>query len=540
MAGPGGRHPLLVLGLDGATFDLARPLMGAGKMPNLSALAAAGGSCVLESSSPPLSPIAWTTFVTGCNPGVHGIFDFAHRREGTYDFVPYTSADRRALALWEFLAERGFRSCVVNVPLTYPASAVEGVMLSGFPTPRAEDRSSYPPGLMGRLHGELGGFDFAKPKALVNEGGEAELCAQIRARTDDEVRVLERLLKDRYDFVMAVFDGPDVAGHLLWKHIDPGHPGHDPKREAEVRGLMEGVYQDMDSALGRVSKAMGPDANVIVASDHGFGPVYHGVYMYSWLKDGGYLKFRRSVPTALRRGANRVGVNTLGLLRLARRLGLVRGVEAAYSSNSLAIGLARKLSLSFADVDWKMTRAYPFGNYGQIFVNLKGREPEGVVEQGAEYEELVSGLCERIRMIEDPATGRKVFDVAVPAHLGYRGPAQGSGPDVVFYDSKEEYVGHRLFEFGADQLIGPHPVYSGHHKKDGMLVAAGPSIAKGWTSLSAGVADMAPTCMALLGLAPPPGLDGRTIEGLIQGRSVGMRDAVAERVRTLKAAGRLP
>lgn len=512
-----GAPPLLVIGLDGATFDVARPLMETGKMPNLAGLSARGGECVLNSTSPPLSPVAWTSFVTGVNPGVHGIFDFARRRRGTYDFVPYTSGDRRAPAVWELLGERGLRSCVVNVPMTYPPTMVNGVMLSGFPTPRGDAMNSYPKGLIGELHRELGSFDYTKPKALVREGGERELCDQILARTSDEVRVLEHLLRDRYDFVLAVFDGPDVAGHELWRLIDTSHPRHDPARAGEGRELMEEVYGRMDEAVGRLMKAAGPDANVVVASDHGFGAVHHGVYMYSWLKDRGYMRFRRSVPTLLRRGANRAGVNTLALFRLARAAGLVKGVEAAYASDSKGIALAKKLSLSFADVDWKKTRAYSFGNYGQVFVNLKGREPEGVVEPGAEYDALVSALCEEILALEDPETGRRVFDTAAPAREVYRGPEQSLGPDVLFYDTEMRYVGHRLFEFGSRRLIGPHPVYSGHHKKEGVLLAAGPGVASGWTSAGPGVADMAPTCMALLGMSPPSGLEGRTISELVGG-----------------------
>ena len=152
-------HPTrraLVIGLDGATFDLIQPLIDAGKLPNLAAMAAEGTKSKLRSTMLPLSPPAWTSFLTGKNPGSHGVYDFARRVEGTYEFRPTSSLDRKHKTIWEVVGENGGSSIVVNVPLTYPPTPIRGAMITGFPTPTERGDYTYPADLLSRLRSEFG------------------------------------------------------------------------------------------------------------------------------------------------------------------------------------------------------------------------------------------------------------------------------------------------------------------------------------------------------------------------------------------------
>ncbi len=145
------KTPTLVVGLDGATYSIIDPLLKEERLPNLKKILMTGTRATMLSSTPPLSSIAWTSIATGVNPGKHGIFDFAHRESKSYEFVPYTARDKKVPSLWRVLSEAGKKVCIVNVPLTYPAEEVNGVMLSGFPFPSGAKDWAYPPSISEEL-----------------------------------------------------------------------------------------------------------------------------------------------------------------------------------------------------------------------------------------------------------------------------------------------------------------------------------------------------------------------------------------------------
>src|SRR5437660_10640693 len=319
-----------------------------GKLPNIARLLKDAGRATLMSSTPPLSPIAWASIITGVNPGKHGVYDFAQREPGSYDFVPNSSAKRRARAMWNILGDRGKRVCVVNVPLTYPAEKVNGVMISGFPSPPNAENWTYPRSLGADLERELHDVDFRKPVALVDDGEEEGLLQELTKTTRNQVRVLKHLLaKERYDFVMTVFDGIDTASHSLWRYLDTNHPKYDPKLAEQGRKAFYRSYELADEAIGELLGEFDVRPNVIVLSDHGNGPVYYGVCINHWLAEKGYLAFKRNVRTDLTRWAFRRGFNVYNMFMLARRLGVLPSLEAAYGKSSLALRAVKRIALSF-------------------------------------------------------------------------------------------------------------------------------------------------------------------------------------------------
>ena len=217
----------------------------------------------------------------------------------------------------------------------------------------------------------------------------------------------------------------------------------------------------------------------------------------------------------MKRWAFRRGFNVYNLFLLAKKLGVMPSMEAAYGKHSAALGLVRRMALSFEDIDWERTKVYSFGNYGQLYVNVKGREPKGLVAAGAEYDALVDEVSRELLELRDPKRGNIMFDKVLPKKDLYRGPYADQAPDLVFLDSKMIYNAHRFFELASNLLVTPHPLYSGNHKMEGILIASGPSFAADGKPGTASILDVAPTVLALAGMRIPAYMDGGILKGLM-------------------------
>jgi len=485
-----------------------------GKLQNFKELVGTGTSSVLTSTILPLSATAWTTFMTGVNPGKHGIYDFARRVEGTYKHIPVGASDRGVQTFWSLASEAGKRCCIVNVPLTYPPEPVNGAMVSGFPYPEEKRDYCYPEGLLQELQSALPSVHFHKPSPhFLRQGEEEKLVTELLAVTRNQVAALRYLLKkERWDLVVTVFDATDVASHFLWRHIDPKNPRYKEKTAKVLGPLLYEVYEEMDRALGEVRRSIAPQDDLIVLSDHGFGPVYHAVYMNNWLLERKYLSLKKTWGTRFRRQLFRVGVTTGTLFGAAKALRLVGSRTYAYSRKSLALSLASKFSLSLDDIDWEGTKVYAFGNYGQFFVNTRGREPSGKVKPGEEVNSVVSELEAGLAALKDSGTGRTIFDQTYRRQDIYSGRFVEEAPDLVFLDSSMTYRAHRMFEFGSRKLIAPDPIYSGSHRMEGIFIAKGPSFTGGKERDGFHILDLAPTILHMMGLPVPRTMDGKVLQ----------------------------
>jgi predicted AlkP superfamily phosphohydrolase/phosphomutase len=512
------RPRVLVVGLDGATFDLIQPLLDAGKLPNMAKIASEGVQMKLRSTILPLSPPAWTSFLTGKNPGSHGIYDFAIRAKGTYDFRPTTSLDQKSRTIWDVVGSSGGISIIVNVPLTYPPTPLRGSMITGFPTPSELGDYAYPPDLLERLKERFGSINVHKPKVLYRKGREREITDETNQITKQQTEITKYLMeKSTWVLTVSVFDATDVIGHYFWAYLDPNHPKYDPKLAGPVTEMVEEVHVTLDRAIGELTSAVGADTLKIVMSDHGFGPVYYGVYVNNWLLQEKYMQFRRALAVRARYFAFRHGLNVYNLLRLARKLRLVKSIESAYSTRSLALKVLDLISLSLKDIDWSATRVYSAGNMGQLYLNLEGREPNGIVKK-EEAQSLINELVAKIKTLEDPATGKAMFDAVFAGREVFSGPQSSIAPDVVFLDQQMVYAAHRMFELGSNKLVTPHPIYSGNHKMDGILLSSGKYVKKAGASLDSSprLVDLAPTILQYLGYAIPEDMDGRVLTELFE------------------------
>jgi predicted AlkP superfamily phosphohydrolase/phosphomutase len=512
---------VLVVGLDGGTFDIIGPLLSQGKLPNIEKMMLSGVHSKLQSTILPLSPTAWTSFSTGKNAGKHGVYDFSRRIPGKYDYTPTTSYDQRAQPIWDIIGRAGGRSIVVNVPLTYPPKKLDGFMITGFPTPTEGESYTYPSSLLPALKNRFGEIRIHKPKVLYRKGKEEELTKEMIEITRQQTEITKFLMRGiEWNFAISAYDAPDIVGHYFWAYLDPKHPKHDSKLAPRVHRIVEEVHIELDRAVGKLVEVAGPNALKFIISDHGFGSVYYGVYVNNWLLNQGYMRFKHSLRTKAKYWAFKRGFHTYNLLRIAKMLHLVNSIEAAYATRSFLLNALKSASLSFDDIDWRRTRVYSFGNLGQLYLNLKGREPEGVVEEG-EVKQLVEELTAKLGDLRDPNNGKRMFDNVYSKHEIYSGNATGDAPDIVFFDEDMIYAAHRMFELGSNKLVSQHPLYSGNHKMDGIFFMSGPGvkILPGPPQRKPKLVDLAPTILHYLGLNLPDDIDGFALKEFFESTS---------------------
>jgi predicted AlkP superfamily phosphohydrolase/phosphomutase len=400
---------IAIVGLDGATWDLAGPFLEAGDMPALGALIRAGTGGVLRSTIPPVTFPAWSSFMTGANPGRHGIFDFTRRVPGTYEVAFVGSRDRRVPTMWKLLSDAGRRVAVLGVPTTYPPEPLNGIMVGGFDSPVAtgiDGSFVHPPEFYAEMTRAVGPYAVTDFQELtIGPGWHADALPKILAAVERK-RDLARyvLRKESWDCFMVLFGEADTASHHFWMFADPSSPRFDAARAAELGSALRDVYRRLDAALGAIVAELPADATILVASDHGFGGAGTSVlHLNRWLADHGWLAFRRGgreLPARLARGARRAALAFLP-----------RGVQERLVRRG-GRDLARRLESwsRFAAIDMGRTRAFSEElNYApSIWLNVRGRDPEGQVAPGADYDAAVRAAARRAARVAPPETGAAI------------------------------------------------------------------------------------------------------------------------------------
>jgi predicted AlkP superfamily phosphohydrolase/phosphomutase len=616
---------VVVLGLDGLDHGLTVKLLEEGKLPNLAKLAGQGCFTALGSTLPPISPVAWSTFQTGTNPGKHNIFDFLVPDEQTYQpklssvevrpprrFLrlgpirfPLGKPDvrllRKSKAFWSVLSDYGVFNCVLRVPITFPAEKLRGVQLSAMCVPDIRGSqgtfslfTTKPPqeGLKtggdvqvvkreGKtVRGELVGPDHPLRKdrgpltvpfsvtvkgkdhaVLYIEGQKHELqpnrytewvpvcyrtfprvkvrgvCKFLLLGTEPEFvlyatpvnidpenpalpigypavypvylanrqgsyaslglaedtwglnehvlgdehfrqqcldtdREREQMFFDALDnvprgFVACVFDGSDRMQHMFWRYHDAEHPARPAEVPAEHANAIEDLYRRMDELVGRtVAKCEGTDTLLMVLSDHGFTTFRRGVDLNRWLEENGYL-----VVDDKRRGEDYL-----------------------------------------AGVDWSKTRAFALGLTG-IFINLKDKFSQGIVDPGAEAEKLRAEIVEKLGGLVDPAKSKRAFRRIYQAAKAYRGPYGGQAPDLIagyesgYRVSWDAAVGRTTTAVFHDNT----KAWSGDHCVDPSVVPGVLFSNHAITGDNPRLLDIAPTILGVFGVPTPDYMDGRAL-----------------------------
>ena len=521
------RYRLIVIGWDGATWDLLRPWAEAGYLPALARMMAEGCAGNLETIFPPTTAPAWTSLVTGTNPGKHGLMDWIMRRPGSYRSMPVTALHCTQKSIWELMSAAGRRVFTFNVPMTYPVRPLNGLVVAGLGVPTVDSEFTFPAELKDEIARAVGEYILHPNPGQPHTDREMEgFLERLYRVTAIHLRTLDLLRsKERWDAWMAVFSGTDAIQHVMWRFVDPRSVMYDARRAERFAPEVLRFFQEMDRALGQLLDTLDRDTVLLLVSDHGFGPVHKWFHVNTWLLEEGYIVLKPGAWTRLKRAAFRIGFTPTNAYALARAVGLGRLKEEATTSRGRGRlrGLLPILFLSFEDVDWRRTRAYAMGQIGPIYFNLRGREPQGIVAPGAPAEALRAELEARLRALRDPQSGEPVVGRIYRPEELYSGPYLPMAPDIVFaprFDAPRGQIpGFGEVDFGTNRVLAPmNRGVSGVHRMEGVFAAFGEPIRRGVWLEDCHLLDVAPTVLYLAGLPVPEDSDGRVLsEALVSG-----------------------
>ncbi|MCA1553256.1 MAG: alkaline phosphatase family protein, partial [Chloroflexi bacterium] len=481
-------NKVLVIGLDGATFDLLKPWMAEGHLPNLKRLMDTGASGELKSTMPPLTAAAWVSFATGVNPGKHGLFDFVFPRNGSYDVLVANPKLRDAEPMWRIASQHGKQVAILSVPMTYPPEPVNGIMLSCFMTPSDASEYSYPRELKRELIEQ--GFHFETAISEKHRSGDIQkFLDEVALSTKHRVETVLHLMRTKpWDLFTFVFQSTDLLQHELWRLVDPTHPRHSDEETAQYLDGWKHYYDQLDAYLGELVETAGPDTNVIVMSDHGFGRVTHLFYVNNWLLENGYMALKPGAWHRLKLLSFKLGWTPMNVFKVLTYLHLAWLRQGFRFGQKY--GTAKHVFFSFEDIDWSRTRAFSFGNFGQIYINLKGRQQRGIVERGAEYDHLLDEITRGLLAYVDPLTGKAFIERVIRKDEIYSGQHFADAPDLTALSKDLEYVAFGTTDFGSNRVTGRIFGMTGYHRMNGIFIANGPDVKPNATVRDAAIIDL--------------------------------------------------
>ncbi|GBC70063.1 hypothetical protein HRbin01_01771 [archaeon HR01] len=450
---------LVVIGLDSAPPELLFSRFRK-KLPHIDSLIRDGYHFTLRSCDPPITIPAWMVMMSGRDPGEIGLYGFRSRKPGTYNETILPSSRSVTLPkLWDFLGEKGFRSCVIGVPPTYPPTRLNGSLVSCFMTPSNSHEFTYPPQLKERIREWVGDYVF---DVVFRREDRDDVLRAIYEMTEKRFNVAARLLKEeRWDFFMLMEIGLDRIHHAFWKYFDPSH--HLYEKGNKYENVVEDYYRFLDLKIGELLSVVGDKTDVMIVSDHGAKRMKGAFCVNQWLIEEGYLKLR-SLPNHV-------------------------------------------TDIDKADVDWSKTLAWAWGGYyARIYVNLEGREPLGCVKP-AEYEQVRDELADALKHIRGPSGERWETKTFRPEDL-YR-ELRGDPSDLLVYFDDLYWraagtIGH-ADNYLPENDIGPDDAV---HDYDGVLIYRPAEGVAAPTSGRATIYDVAPTLLSLYGIDPPQTMRG--------------------------------
>lgn len=506
-------HRVLVLGLDGATFDLMEPWITQGHLPHLGRLYRGGARSRLRSTVPPITPCAWSSFMTGKNPGKHGLFDFVEPLPDRRGFRFTNATCREGETLWAYLDRHGRHVGVLNVPMTYPPPRLaNGYLISGLDTPNEQSRYTEPEGLKAELAAagigyridvqHLGNMRTDRRRDLRLR----ELCDVETART----RALQHLRRARpSDFEMLVYTATDQVQHHFWHYMDPGHDKYDPRGAERYRNAIRDVYVHVDNLIGSLVDGLADDTVIVVMSDHGFGPTSNvRVRLNQALEQRGLLSFAKEGGSG--RTVRRLAGVADRLLRSTLSNGAKRFIAGAFPR--LRVWFE---GLDEAAIDWDHTSAYVNEAYRSspaVWLN-RGRL------SGPELGRALAEAEAALRDLKDPQTGRPVVSHVYRTRELYHGPHVDKAPDLIpsWWDDafllEQSVPGgppQRTVERSREPITGGVE-FAGSHRLDGVFMMAGGPVRKDFAFAGADITDVAPTVLYLMGMPVPADMDGRPL-----------------------------
>lgn len=536
---------LLIVGIDGGTLDLIRPWAREGKLPVFKRLLETGVQADLRSTVPPVTPTAWTSLMTGRNPGKHGLFHFIEFQPGSYD-LRYTNARSRLCdTVWKTLNESGYMTGVINVPMTYPPEPVQGFMISGLDTPFESKECTHPAELYSELKTKFGRVSpqIQHLGNLRTNKQRNKLLKDVSELDNHFFKLADYLLRiSPVDVAMVVFTSIDTLQHFFWHYLDESHPKHDAVGATRYHDAILKGYQRVETYLDHFLNMLPKEASIVLLSDHGFRAfVPRTLFINRILEEHGFLTFREGADKSLHPNAL--------LSKLLKRMDAILRKTLTSRQKARIAGrfpvLRKKWESRLTNlpmIDWNKTKAYAhetlFSSSG-IFVNVEGLRPLGSVRPGPDYERTVDSIVETLYRLRDPLSGKKLLNHVYRREEIYWGPFAEHAPDLIipWWDDPTLIIGHssrlrtprRVVEYDTEAKVSSGQ-WTGTHSLNGLLVMCGPPFESNKKLSEAHIIDIAPTILYLLGVPIPTDMDGSILFDAI-------RDDVKKRTRVSKRKG---
>jgi predicted AlkP superfamily phosphohydrolase/phosphomutase len=475
----------LFIGLDGATFTILDALTAAGNgskpvMPFLSKLYRSGARATLRSTPNPLTPPAWVSLMTGRSPGHHGVYDFIRAEELDRDvyFTLYDARDCRCETIWSIASRQGKRFAALNFPFTAPPQAgLNGFMLPGFIPWRHLRRNTQPVDFYERLK-SLPGFN---PSELAWDYDREQQALEVMSDEDREqwvryhlprekqwFNIAKYLLKEeKLDLLAILFDGVDKLQHQAWAFMDPAlQTESDTDYQLRMRSLCWEYFKSLDGFIEDLVNDAGPEARVVLASDHGFTATLEVVRINAYLAEKGYLHW---LPKPVTEEEQRRDKNW------------------------------------FANLDWEKTVAYCRTPSSNGITIRAGAKTGGISGDTADYEALRDRLILDLEALKDPISGERIITGIHKREDVFAGPAMPDAPDLLLTlrDSGFVSIKNKL------PVVEKRPEAAGTHHPEGVFLAYGPGVNKGEKIDMMNITDVCAVLLHSLGLAVPADFEGR-------------------------------
>lgn len=505
---------VLIIGLDAATPSLVEKWIAEDRLPNIGRVLTDGAMGTLNSVPNRHSGPAWSTMVTGLNPGKHGIFWFTEDVPETYEYRFINGSFRKGKAFWRILSEEGQRVGIMNVPVSYPAEPVNGVFVSGLDAPSADDpRFTHPPELRHEVKEAAGGEYFVHPAlATFVIGGQLDAgLDRLHRSIDKRAAVAERLMTTRdWDVFMLVFTESDVVQHFFWRHMEHPTPDDAPRHQNAIRD----TYEHLDRVVGRLMELAGDDTILLLVSDHG-ARFDDGLAraLPNWLENLGMLSYRST------EGARSSSMVLSLVSKAYRQLDKRVRPELKHKLSRRFPALRRKVEviMTFSRVDWSRTKAYTDGVRPEVWINVRGRQSQGIVDPD-DYDRVRQEVIDALSSGVCASTGKPLIKRVMRREEVYSGPFADRSPDLVIEWASEgtcldvRHPDGRAFTLQKSHLPDDprDEVLNGGHDQFGIVGFLGPGIRPGHID-GAQIADIAPTVLFLRHAAIPSDVDGRVL-----------------------------
>lgn len=490
---------VIVIGLDGATWDLIKPWVDERKLPTFKYLMENGAWGVLESTIPPLSPSAWVSIYTGCKPSKHSIFGFVKRKEKSYFYRPISSKDVKKQTIWEILSEFGLKSIVINALFMYPPKPLKGILITGLGTPSKDSDFVYTKSYKEFILKNFPKYDvdFNEDLLLVSNNAE-EFINKIEEVTFEQIKLTRYFIKnEEWNFLFSIFRALDVIQHYFWENRDVIFKFY-KVFDVFLRDLIENDLKSRNFLL-------------FVVSDHGFAPVKKYFCVNNWLEQIELLK------TAKHKDKSLVTAETIKkiLLKLGMRDLVWRLKQSKILEKILKIVPSEELSYVH-QIIWNETKAYYYeGSDGIININLAGREPSGTVTI-EEYENVVEYIISKLKELKDHETGKTIIE-KVYTKRDLFGTDDKDLPDI-FILMKDGYRAVAYNKVNSKSLfmlpIHGRTLRSADHHINGIFIAYGWNIAKKHLVNKVRLWDIVPTILHTLRVPISSHMDGQILTNI--------------------------